>query len=269
MALIKRLDHVIVAVRDRDDWIPVIQRVLALEPGRMLEGAGQGSSGFSNAEFAIGDGFLGVVTPAGEKSQLNRFVNHFGDGFYGMSIDVGDVDEAPIAFDKHGVDYRKVEGGNTVYAGPRRTHGVVYQVIGGMHLGPGANPRYLGLSRLTIAVHDLEPAARDYEAIFDLTDHETIEDEPAGTKGTVFRLSGSDLGQTIALVAPAQDDSPIANHLKERGEGMYSFAIAVSDLKGDLERLRMLGVGTQPTARGVAIDPEALRGLRVELTPLS
>src|ERR1700733_6474152 len=114
MAVIKRLDHVIVAVGDRSEWIPTIQRALALQPGRMLEGAGQGSGGFSNAEFAIGDGFLGVVEPAGTDSQLHRFVNHFGDGFYGMSIDVGDVALATAAFDSHGVDYRSVAGGSTV-----------------------------------------------------------------------------------------------------------------------------------------------------------
>src|ERR1700749_822123 len=123
MALIKRLDHVIVAVRDRTEWIPVIQRVLALQPGRMLEGAGQGSGGFSNAEVAIGDGFLGVVEPAGTDSQLHRFVSNFGDGIYGMSIDVGDVAQATRAFASHGVDHRSVAGGTTVYAGPRRTHG--------------------------------------------------------------------------------------------------------------------------------------------------
>jgi 4-hydroxyphenylpyruvate dioxygenase-like putative hemolysin len=265
VAVIRRLDHVIVAVEDRSDWIPVIQRVLALEPGRMLEGAGQGSSGFSNAEFAIGDGFLGMVTPAGDTSQLRRFVRKFGDGFYGMSIDVGDIGQAAMAFDKHGVDYRRVEGGDTVYAGPRQTHGVVYQVIDGMLLGQGTNPRYRGLARLTIAVHDLESAIRDYETIFDLTDQDSMQDDPPGTKGRALRLSGSDLGQVIALVAPTRPESALAEHLRVRGEGMYSFAIAVSDFDGELGRLERLGIATQKSAGGVLIDPEELRGLRVEL----
>ena len=71
MALIRRLDHVIVAVGDRTQWIPVIDEVLALTPGRMLEGSGEGAAAFFNAEFAIGDGFLGVVEPSGEASQLH------------------------------------------------------------------------------------------------------------------------------------------------------------------------------------------------------
>jgi hypothetical protein len=117
-------------------------------------------------------------------------------------------------------------------------------------------------------VHDLDSAVRDYEAIFDLTDQDSMQDDPPGTKGRAFRLSGSDLGQVIALVAPTGTDSALADHLRVRGEGMYSFAIAVSDLEGELGRLERLGVGIQKTAGGAMIDPEELRGLRVGLLPV-
>lgn len=268
MALINRLDHVIVAVDHRDDWIPVIQRVLALEPGRMLDGAGQGSSGFSNAEFAIGDGFIGVVTPAGDRSQLRTFLDKFGDGFYAMSIDVGDPERARVVFETHGIDHRSAEGETLMFAGPRQTHGVLFQVIGGMLLGQGANPRYSGLARLTVAVHDLDKAAADFERIFDLGAPQPTRDDPPGTRGVIFPIAGMDVSQQLALVTPTDDDCDVAHLLASRGQGMYSFAIACSDIAGEVERLKEAGVGVHDTAGGVSIDPQALRGLRVELLPV-
>jgi hypothetical protein len=269
MALIRRLDHVIVAVNDRQTWIPVINRVLGLTEGRMLEGAGDGASSFSNAEFAIGDGFLGVVEPSGETSQLRRFLGRAGDGFYGMSIDVGDVQEATSAFEAHHVDYRGQAGQGLVWAGPRTTHGVLFQVINGMLLGPGANPRYRGLARLTVAVRDLEQAGRDYEGVFNFAGHEEIMDDPPGSRGMVLSLDDSPLGQHIVLATPVDYASPLAQRLERQGEGIFSFGIAVSDFEGELDRLRALDVDVRVEEKSsparALIDPEALRGLRVEL----
>ena len=77
----RRIDHPIVCVRHRSDWIPVIERVLGLSPRVQREGD---EWGFSNAEFDIGDGFLGVVEPDGETSQLQRFLDRYGEGFYAL-----------------------------------------------------------------------------------------------------------------------------------------------------------------------------------------
>ncbi|MGX7678136.1 VOC family protein [Jatrophihabitans sp. DSM 45814] len=265
MALVKRLDHVIVAVRDRTEWISLIQRILALEPGRMLEGAGQGASSFSNAEFAIGDGFLGVVTPAGDQSQIGQFLTKFGDGLYGMSIDVGDVGLAVATFVAEGVDHRQWEGGGLLFAGPRQTHGVLYQVIDGMLLGQGANPRYLGLAEFTIAVQDLDKAVSDYQRIFEFGAPEFFENDPPGTRGAAFALSGMDVEQKLVLVASIEDDSDVATRIATRGEGLYSFAIACSDVAAESARLQAIGVPVEQTAGGALIDPLAMRGLRIKL----
>jgi hypothetical protein len=265
MSRLKRLDHVIVAVRDRQPWIPLIEQVLALKPGRMLEGAGEGSGGFSNAEFAIGDGFLGVVEPAGESSQLHRFLDRFGDGIYGMSIDVGDVAVAADAFDAAGVGHRGTPGQGLVWAGPRNTHGVLYQVIDGMLLGPGANPHYLGLGRLTLVVEDLDQAVARYRAIFDLDPPETIEDDPSGTRGAVFPLDNTDLEQSLAIVQPLDANCDAARHLSTRHEGIFSFAIVASNIDAEADRLRASGIGFERSDRRLSIAPAALHGVRIDL----
>ena len=264
MSRLKRLDHVIVAVHDRQPWLPLIGQVLALEPGRMLEGAGAGAGGFSNAEFAIGDGFIGVVEPAGETSQLHRFLDRFGDGFYAMSIDVGDVAAAADAFDAAGVGHRGTPGQGLVWAGPRNTHGVVYQVIDGMLLGPGTNPHYLGLGRVTVVVEDLQRAVAQYRAIFDLEAPRTTGDDPPGTRGALFRLDNPDLEQSLALVQPI-DEGDAARHLGARGEGIYSFAIVTGDVDAEADRLRANGVAFERSGGRLSIDPAALHGVRVDL----
>jgi hypothetical protein len=266
--LIRRLDHVIVAVSDRQGWIPAIERVLGLAPGRMLEASGEGAGAFSNAEFAIGDGFLGVVEPSGPASQLRRFVDRSGDGFYGMSIDVGDVQRATEAFDALGVDYRGRAGAGLVWAGPRRTHGVLYQVIDGMLLGQGANPRFRGLARMVVVVRDLERAVEDYQAIFGFGEPVAMSDDPLGSTGARLMLEDSPLVQHIVLAQPTDERSAVGHHLASRGEGIFSFGIAVSDLPGEIARLSGLGVQLDTAEnRPVAIAPQALRGLRVDLLP--
>jgi hypothetical protein len=269
MALIKRLDHIIVAVRDRQQWIPTIQRVLALEPGRMLEGAGEGASGFGNAEFAIGDGFLGVVEPAGEASQLHRFLDRSGDGFYAMSIDVGDVPAATASFESTGARYQSANALSLTWLGPRGTHGVLYQVIGGMLLGPGTNPRYLGVSTMTIVVADLDTAVADYRTTFGFGAPTPVTNDRFGYRGAVLAIEGSTLDDTIVLAQPVAGDTPTGRHLAERGEGIFSFGITVDDLAGELARLASIDVGVEVDelagATHAHIDPVALKGLRVEL----
>jgi methylmalonyl-CoA/ethylmalonyl-CoA epimerase len=267
-ALIRRLDHIIVAVRDRGDWIPPIRRVLALEPGRMLEGAGVGFASFSNAEFAIGDGFLGVVEPAGDGAQLSRFLARFGEGFYAMSIDVGDVTRAVARLQASGASVR-IASPELAWLGPRGTHGVVYQVIGGMLLGAGANPRYLGVSSLTVAVTDLAVAVDDYQTLFGFDQAENIEDDRFGYRGAALRITGSELDDVILLAEPKQPDSELGRHVAQRGEGIFSFGIAVADLAGDVDRLQRVGVAVDrddgPLGPRALIDPSALGSLRVEL----
>jgi hypothetical protein len=268
VTVIRRLDHIIVAVHDRREWIPRIETVLGLRPGRMLEDAGEGDGAFNNAEFAIGDGFLGIVEPPGPQSQLHRFLARFGDGFYAMSIDVGDVDAAIDAFDRAGVSHLGSPPG-LVWIRPQSAHGVAYQVIDGMLLGPGANPRYLGVRAMTVVVDDLERAVDDYRNLFGFGDATELDDDVLGYLGAVLSIDGSTLDDVIVLAEPSTDDTAAGRQLAARGEGIFSFGIAVADLDGEVERLTGLGIATLvedgPWGRRAPISPGALGSLRVDL----
>jgi len=268
--IIRRLDHPIICIRSRERWGPEFARVLDLRPERIREGD---EWGFSNLELAIGDGFLGVVEPAGEGSQLERFLAHFGEGFYGLAVDVGPLDAAARHLDEHGVRYREAKRGavtQLLWVGPQETHGVVYQLCPGGPASQGTNPRYLGVSEVVVAVRDMDAAVAQYRRVFGVELVEPTQSAALGYTGARLPMPGSALHDALVLAEPAGGDGLVARHLAQRGEGIFQFTIAVADLPGELARLRAVGVEPEVDATGarparVWVPPALLAGARIEL----
>ena len=270
MVLIQRLDHMIVCVRDRREWVPVMEEVLALKPIRSREGD---EWGFSNAEFDIGDGFLGVVEPAGESSQLHAFLDRYPEGFYAISIDVGDLRTAAAFFEARAVRVRQAmrDGKpSLLWVPPAVTHGVLYQVTAGGGVRQGTNPLYRGISQVVIAVRDLAAASADYARIFGFDSHTPVTDARLGYRGAVLAIPGSTLNDSLVLAEPVDADRPFGRHIASRGPGIFQFTIDVSDLAQERARLESQSVPVEVSEPAVSpqrlwLDPQALRGLRVEL----
>jgi hypothetical protein len=265
MALVRRLDHIILCGRDRREWVPLIDQVLDLRPRRSREGD---EWGFSNAEFDIGDGFLGLVEPAGPDSQLRRFLDRFPEGFYAMSVDVGDFDQAAVFLTERGVQFRTALRGGEVgllWVPPSVTGGVLYQLTPNGEVAQGTNPHYLGISSMVVAVDDVDDALAAYSRCFGLDDARPVADERLAYQGAELSIPGAPLGDTIVLAAPAGTRGPVAEQLRERGPGICQFSILVGDLARELERLEKVGVGVESTPGVAWVDPGALRGVRVEL----
>lgn len=265
MALVRRLDHVILCGRDRRAWVPLIDQVLDLRPRRSREGD---EWGFSNAEFDIGDGFLGLVEPAGENSQLHRFLARFPEGFYAMSVDVGDLGQAAAFLKDRGVGFQSAMRDGQVgllWVPPSATKGVLYQLTRTGEVARGTNAHYLGISSITVAVDDLDAAVAAYSWCFGLDDARPVDDDRLGCLAAELPIPGAALGDTIVLAAPAGRDGPVAAQLRERGPGICQFTIDVSDLGLELERLSKAGVGVESSSGVAWIHPDALRGVRVEL----
>jgi catechol 2,3-dioxygenase-like lactoylglutathione lyase family enzyme len=268
MATARRIDHPIVCVRDRKRWVPVIESVLGLSPGRAREGD---EWGFSNAEIEIGDGFLGVVEPAGKDSQLHRFLERQGEGFYGLSVDVGDLSRAAGEFTARGVPFREARRDGEIallWVPPRATGGVLYQITSGTPVVQGTNPSYAGVSSVMIAVDDLEDAQATYRQVFALDGPTPVADTELGYRGVTLEMTPG--GDRLVLAAPSDPGGPLAAHLGRHGPGLFQFTIDVRDLGAELTRLASGGVGySEPATSGgrrvARIDPAALLGLRVEL----
>ncbi len=82
-----------------------------------------------------------------------------------------------------------------------------------------------GLHGCTIAVHHLESATADFQALFE---HEVLYEIPRPTvAGTAIGLRVG--GAVLELVAP-DGDGPLLQHLLDHGEGIRSTVFAVADL---------------------------------------
>jgi len=275
LALVRRLDHVILCGRDLREWVPLIERVLALKPARGLEGD---DWGFSNAEFDVGDGFIGLVEPAGADSQLHRFLARFPEGFYGMSVDVGDVISAGAFLRARGVPFLEAMRDGQVsqlWLAPATTGGLLYQLTGPLPQVQGANPEYLGISRVVVLVEDLEQSVAVYRQCFGLEAGPSWHDDRLGGRGVELPIPGSALGDSIVLMVPA-GAGPAAALLAGRGPGLFEFTIEVRSLEVEVRRLQEAGVGVTAAVERAEdspprawIDPDALRGVRVELRQAS
>jgi hypothetical protein len=266
--LIRRVDHPIVCVRNRSEWQPLLDRVLDLRPSREREGD---AWGFSNLEVNVGDGFLGVVEPAGAESQLHRFLAGHGEGLYALAVDVGDIQQAAAFFDARKVPYRVARRGEQaalLWVGPNVAHGVLYQISPGVPPAQGTNPHYLGISEVVIAVHDLAKATATYRHLFDFDAPAGSSSDRLGYRGAA--LAASEAGDALVLAESTDPGGPVGQHLTAKGEGLFQFTIDVGDWAAEVDRLSRSGVpavlGEARDGRRLAwIAPDALRGLRVEL----
>lgn len=272
--LIKRIDHPIICVRDREPWVAAMKRVLDLQPLHAREGD---EWGFSNAEIAVGDGLIGIVEPAGENSQLHRFLEAHGEGYYAMSVDVGGMTGLRTAADHFAaIDTPAREAkrdGETrlLWVPPRAACGVLYQVSPGMAIEQGTNALYVGISEYVVAVENAEGSADTYRRLFGFGSGDSVVDEVLGYRGVRLPIDGSRWEESVTLAEPAAADGALATHLASRGEGLFQFTIDVTDLGQEVERLKSAQI--RFAKQGIAgdrigIDPVELLGVRVELAPM-
>src|SRR5689334_8014736 len=100
----RRLDHVHLVVKNCDEWVPLFRDLLGLKiirgtyPEALDPAYSRPSSvGAGLAEFQFGDGFVAVMQPAPDDSQMTGFVERRGEGFYALSFDVGNLNRAAEA----------------------------------------------------------------------------------------------------------------------------------------------------------------------------
>lgn len=121
--------------------------------------------------------------------------------------------------------------------------------------------------RITLAVNDVEAAARTFEELLG---------ERAGQTRLVgeFQVRAVDvpLGDSVLqLVSPLLSNNPVRNFLQRKGEGVYNIAVEVDDLDGALVELAQLGVRVsepveaEPGVRSAFVTMSATHGLSLQL----
>lgn len=123
------------------------------------------------------------------------------------------------------------------------------------------------IHRITLAVNDVEAAARTFEELLD-----ERADEPRVVREFLVRTVDVPLGDSaLQLVSPLPSNNPVRNFLQRRGEGLYNIALEVEDLDGALVELSEMGVRVsepveaEPGVRSAFVAMSATHGLSLQL----
>lgn len=125
------------------------------------------------------------------------------------------------------------------------------------------------VEHIGIAVKDLEQSIALYEQLLGVKCYKIEEVASEGVK-TAFFLKDT---TKIELVASDKSGSAIANFIEKNGEGMHHIAYDVSDIKVEMERLRLEGfrlINEEPKDGAdnklvCFIHPKSVNGVLIEL----
>jgi len=127
------------------------------------------------------------------------------------------------------------------------------------------------IDHVGLAVRDLDAAIAFYARTFDLhVEHQEVNEEQ-GVREAMLGVGSS--GACIQLLAPLNDDSPIAKFLDRNGEGVQQVAYGVVDIDATSSELRERGVRllyeeAKPGTAGSRVNfihPKDAGGVLVEL----
>ena len=101
------------------------------------------------------------------------------------------------------------------------------------------------IEHIGIAVKDLEVANEIYRKLLGYSHYKTEEVVGEGVNTSFFTCGES----KIELLEATRPDSPIAKFIDKKGEGVHHIAFAVTDIKGEIQRLKDCLLYTSPSPR--------------------
>ncbi len=124
----KRIDHVVIAVKDLEGAVATYQHNFRLEREAAKDVP---VLGLRNTFLPIGDAKIEIVTPLGDKSPIGQFIDKKGEGMYLLSLDVDHLEGALQALTSRGIKANVIRGtaGDMAMISPRHTHGVLLQLL--------------------------------------------------------------------------------------------------------------------------------------------
>jgi methylmalonyl-CoA/ethylmalonyl-CoA epimerase len=131
MGHLKRLDHVVIAVRELEEAARTWEGNLGLKVERVFQPAG---SRIRLASLLAGNAFLELAQPLAPDHRLAAFMDERGEGLFSLSIEVDDLEAAVAELRGRGVQVSDPEPG--VWEGTRlarisrgSAHGVAIQLL--------------------------------------------------------------------------------------------------------------------------------------------
>ena len=128
--MILRIDHVAIAVRDYEKALRFFTEILGAIPGSHADDRGMK---YLWQNFALGDlSRLELLTPTGEGSFLDNFLEDRQGGVHHITMQVRDIDEAKKILEKNNIPYFGYNAYGTawkeLFIHPRDAFGVLIQM---------------------------------------------------------------------------------------------------------------------------------------------
>jgi methylmalonyl-CoA epimerase len=123
------------------------------------------------------------------------------------------------------------------------------------------------LHHVGIAVTDLEEAVEAYQVTLGLSPAHRQDFPVLGVRSAFYRLGEA----LLEVMTPLSPEGPVAQFLRERGEGMYLVALQVDDLEEALAELQARGVSASELMEGgigtrmAFVSPRSANGVLIEL----
>ena len=131
---IRRLDHVSMAVREVEDYLPLLTKLFGMKLARRFDHPDEGYRGVV-LDIPGGNVQLEVIEPVGEGGFLTRFLEERGPGLHHVAFEVEDVVEAVEAIRQWGLEalggVRSMRSWRETFLHPRDMGGVLVQLYEG------------------------------------------------------------------------------------------------------------------------------------------
>ena len=131
MTRLKRLDHVVVAVKELEEAARAWEHNLGLKAERVVQPEG---SNLKLAMLPAGNAFVELAQPLAADHRLASFMEERGEGMFSLSIEVDDLEAAVGDLRGRSVDVSDpepgvLEGTRVARISPQSAHGVPIQLI--------------------------------------------------------------------------------------------------------------------------------------------
>ncbi|MBI4201393.1 MAG: VOC family protein [Chloroflexi bacterium] len=267
----KALDHLAIAVKSREESIPVYRDTLGFKFDRLGESPGMGIyQGF----FAYEDGrYLALIEPMEAGNAVDRAIQGRGEGFYLLSIEIDDLEKSKKELAGKGVRLVNTEAPRgPFFVHPRSACGMFIQLTQrdwpdrpAPERTPNPGAPYRWLDHVVIGVKNLDEAITTYRDTLGFKLERTAVLEANGVKSAFMGLED---GHFLELAEPLGPETPVGRALERRGEGVYLIAIAVKDVAERVKALKAKGVevigGAKPGDQ-VFIHPRSAKGILIQL----
>jgi methylmalonyl-CoA/ethylmalonyl-CoA epimerase len=128
--MIKKVDHVAIAVRNLDEGLKTYENLLGIKPSHIEEVPDQG---IKAAVIVVGDVEIELIEPTNPDSGVAKFLEKKGEGIHHICLEVDDIDKELESLAAKGIDLidkqgRKGLAGKIGFLHPRSTKGVLIEL---------------------------------------------------------------------------------------------------------------------------------------------